>query len=231
MQSFISQETGEITTDNIVSSESEQPPSGFTLPDMKVHDHRWTGFWRSLEKVAGNRYTAKCFYCNLELPSRPEKLHTHVLIATNITSSPSVSATKRQESLTNWYKPIPQDKHNKINKKLLDAVIYGNLSFNVVENLYLLDFLNEIAPNYDPPFADMLRVQVLNHSFSTYLARKFEVMESLTDITIALDGWQDMSKNSIYGFMALKENQEHVLEIINLSANRHTATFLKKQLK
>ncbi|CAG8457269.1 6946_t:CDS:2 [Gigaspora rosea] len=107
--------------------------------------------------------------------------------STDITSSPSVSTTKRQESLTNWSKPIPQNKHNKINKKLLDTVIYGNLAFNVVENLDLLDFLNEIVPNYNPPSANILHVQVLNHSFSTYLARKFEVIGSLTDIIVALN--------------------------------------------
>ncbi|CAG8465731.1 6452_t:CDS:2 [Dentiscutata heterogama] len=31
--------------------------------------------------------------------------------------------------------------------------------------------------------------------------------------------------------MALKEKQEHVLEIIDLSANRHTAVFLKEKLE
>ncbi|CAG8786134.1 383_t:CDS:2, partial [Acaulospora morrowiae] len=63
----------------VIEIESTQFPSGFTLPDMKIHDYRWTGFWRSLEKVAGNRYTAKCSYCNYELSGRPERLHTHVL--------------------------------------------------------------------------------------------------------------------------------------------------------
>ncbi|CAG8535450.1 16435_t:CDS:2 [Dentiscutata heterogama] len=46
---------------------------------MKLHDYHWTGFWHSIEKGTGNKYTAKCIYCNLELPSRPEKLHTYVL--------------------------------------------------------------------------------------------------------------------------------------------------------
>ncbi|CAG8490172.1 17981_t:CDS:2 [Cetraspora pellucida] len=56
-------------------------------------------------------------------------------------------------------------------------------------------------------------------------------MKSTTDFTIALDGWQDISKNSIYSFMALKENQEYVLDIIDLSSNQHTAAFLKYKVK
>ncbi|CAG8472508.1 7407_t:CDS:2 [Dentiscutata heterogama] len=56
-------------------------------------------------------------------------------------------------------------------------------------------------------------------------------MFSLTDITIALDGWQDVSRNSIYSFMALKEEYEHILDIIDLSANRHTAVFLQEKIE
>ncbi|CAG8669052.1 12305_t:CDS:2, partial [Cetraspora pellucida] len=256
----------ELTVD--LTGETTQFPPGFILPDMKLHDYRWTGFWRSIEKETGNRYTAKCIYCNLELPGRPEKLHTHVLtcdswpiteknsylkevtnsisnsrkkIKKNLisdqesltdTDGSSSSAVKRQESLVNWYiKPISQDKQAKINKKLLDAIIYSNLSFRVIENPYFLEFLNELEPNYNPPSANMLRGKVLNNSFSTYLNKKLEVMESQANITIALDVWQDISRNSIYGFMALKEDKEHVLDIVDLSANRHTATFLKDQLE
>ncbi|RIB25224.1 hypothetical protein C2G38_1956745, partial [Gigaspora rosea] len=37
----------------------------------------------------------------------------------------------------------------------------------------------------------------------------------------------DTSGNSIYGFMILKEVQEHIINIINLTANRHRALFIK----
>ncbi|CAG8656961.1 849_t:CDS:2 [Cetraspora pellucida] len=206
-------------------------PSSFTLPDMKVHDNRWTGFWRSIEKITGNRYTAKCTYCNSELPGHPEKLHSHVLLCTSwsaaaksnyikkVNSSISKSSSKsqkkasisstsdngdsisssskfkRQENLMNWYtKPISQDQKFRIDKKILDAVVYGNLFFKIIENPYIIKLLNELAPNYKPP-------------------------SSIMDITVALDGWQDISRNSIYTFMALKEDQEYVLDIIDLSSN------------
>ncbi|CAG8511425.1 4331_t:CDS:2 [Gigaspora rosea] len=75
------------------------------------------------------------------------------------------------------------------------------------------------TPNYNPPSTNMLRTQVLNNLFSTYLSIKLKIIESLTDITIVLDRWQDVSKNLIYGLMALKENKKHILDIIDLSAN------------
>ncbi|CAG8786850.1 2768_t:CDS:2, partial [Cetraspora pellucida] len=206
-------------------------------------------------KITGNRYLAKCIYCQSELPGRPEKLHNHVLKCGNwpvaektnyiknatsyvpsthkkikvndeetASDNPSSSALRRQESIMNWcIKLISEDRQGKLDRMLLDAIIYGNLSFRIVRNPYFLDFLYELAPNYDPPSDETLRTKVLNSSFSTYLAKKLELMTSLADTTIALDGWQDISRNSIYGFMALKEDQEYVLDIIDLSSNQHTA--------
>src|SRR6185437_1720424 len=53
------------------------PPSGFTMP-LPTQGLRWSGFFRSENKVGGNRYTAKCKYCLVELSGKPEKLHQHV---------------------------------------------------------------------------------------------------------------------------------------------------------
>lgn len=54
-----------------------EPPKDFThtLPSQ---GHRWSGFWRSIDKKTGNRYTAKCKYCLSELEGKPDKLHQHV---------------------------------------------------------------------------------------------------------------------------------------------------------
>ncbi|CAG8615562.1 224_t:CDS:1 [Cetraspora pellucida] len=55
-----------------------EPPTGFTytLPNQ---GHRWTGFWRSVEKKTGNKYIAKCKYCIFELEGKPDRLYQHVL--------------------------------------------------------------------------------------------------------------------------------------------------------
>ncbi|CAG8787130.1 6766_t:CDS:1, partial [Cetraspora pellucida] len=123
MQSHISPEMGEITIDN-VESESSQIPPGFTRPDMKTHDYRWTGFWRSLEKGTGNRYTAKCIHCNFELPGRPERLHTHVLTCSNwpvsekncyikkATNSTSNARKKTKVSVSHQEKSLTSDQES-----------------------------------------------------------------------------------------------------------------------
>ncbi|CAG8670315.1 18041_t:CDS:2 [Cetraspora pellucida] len=213
--------------------ESSPPllPSGFTLPDMKVHDNHWNGFWCSIEKITGNRYTANNYIKKItsSTSKSSSKSQKNVKISSNSDNGEFTSSfhsiLKCQESLINWYtKPVPQDQQAKIDKKLLDAVVHANLPFKIVENPYVLKFLNELAPNYKPPSANTLSAKVLNNSFSSYLEKKFEIMESITDITIALDGWQDISRNSIYGFMALKEDQEYdelekILQLSSLAIN------------
>ncbi|RIB02439.1 hypothetical protein C2G38_2227829 [Gigaspora rosea] len=164
MQSHISLETGKITINS--KTESTQSLPGFTCPDMKIHDYQWIGFWRSLEKGAGNKYTAKCFHCSLELSGRPDRLYAHI----NICSS--------------W--PIT-DKSCYIKKASASAS-------NPCKS-------KNLTPD------------------KKQLTKKLKIMESFTDITIALDGWQDVSKILIYGFMSLKEDKEHILDIIDLSAN------------
>ena len=62
----------------IVNPATVQIPSGFDLP-LPTQGKRWTGFYRSETKKAGNRYIAKCRYCLIELSGKPEKLHNHVL--------------------------------------------------------------------------------------------------------------------------------------------------------
>ncbi|CAG8470626.1 2523_t:CDS:2 [Cetraspora pellucida] len=51
---------------------------GFALP-LQTQGKRWTGFYHSQTKKAGNRYAAKCSYCLIELVDKPERLHQHVL--------------------------------------------------------------------------------------------------------------------------------------------------------
>ncbi|CAG8770080.1 12601_t:CDS:2, partial [Dentiscutata heterogama] len=68
-------------------------------------------------------------------------------------------------------------------------------------------FLNEAVPSYQLPSGDILQKCIL------------------TKI------WTNMSGNSIYRFMILKENQEYIVDIVDLSANRHIASFIISQTK
>ncbi|CAG8523340.1 13032_t:CDS:2 [Cetraspora pellucida] len=54
-------------------------------------------------------------------------------------------------------------------------------------------------------------------------------MSTFTNATICLDSWTNVSKNSIYGFIVLKEHQKHIIDIIDLFAESHRESFIKDQ--
>ncbi|CAG8751259.1 387_t:CDS:1, partial [Cetraspora pellucida] len=66
--------------------------------------------------------------------------------------------------------------------------------------------------------------------FFDHTLEKLNTLPTLTDLTISLNRWTDNSGNSIYGFMVLKECQEFVLDIQDLSAYHHTAEFLQNKV-
>ena len=57
------------------------------------------------------------------------------------------------------------------------------------------------------------------------------MISTFTNTTINLDRQTDISENSIYGFIILKKNQEYVIDIANLFANRYRASFIMSQTK
>ncbi|RIB15166.1 hypothetical protein C2G38_2193085 [Gigaspora rosea] len=138
-----------------------EPPKDFThiLPNQGT---RWTGFWRSIDKKTGNRYTAKCKYCLSELEevskeTIPER--KRIKYGQNISTSEnnqeglhlSVQSTK-QESIVNWcIKPISQIQSKKLYQKFLNSIIYSNISFTFAKNPYFQDFLQDLAPSYQLP--------------------------------------------------------------------------------
>ncbi|CAG8441495.1 5717_t:CDS:2 [Cetraspora pellucida] len=227
-----------------------QPSSGFALP-LSTQGQRWSGFYRSEQKKKGNRYDAKCKYCLIELTGKPEKLHQHVLRCSNWPASEKTAYLQKiadenptsqdcedtyqsptQGTILDWYsRPLSQNQSEKLHQKLLKAIVYGNIPFCIVENPYLQSYLRELNPSYNPPSRDMIKGRLLTQMFSDHIQKKLNKLPTLTDLTISLDGWTDNARNSIYGFMALKEHQEFVLDILDLSAHHHTSDFLKNKVK
>ncbi|CAG8777492.1 12939_t:CDS:1, partial [Cetraspora pellucida] len=136
-----------------------------------------------------------------------------------------------QSTIHNWCIPLPQMQSENLHIKLLKAIIYENIPFNIVENSYLKNYLTALNPSYHSFSRNMIKGHLLTKLFSDHIQQKLNTLPALTDFTVFLDGWTDNSGNSIYSFMALKENQENVLDILDLSAYRYTSDFLKEKVK
>ncbi|CAG8794479.1 13998_t:CDS:2, partial [Cetraspora pellucida] len=82
-------------------------------------------------------------------------------------------------------------------------------------NLYLQDFLYDLNPSYRLPSQDTVKENLLTKMFFGHIEKKLNSLSNLIDFTISLDGWTDNSGNSIYGFMALKENKVKEVLLVN----------------
>lgn len=78
----------------------------------------------------------------------------------------------KQERIVNWCtKLLSLAQSKKLHLKILNAIIYGNIPFNFIENPYQQDFLQESAPSYQPPSIDMLQGHILTEAFSNLLKK------------------------------------------------------------
>ncbi|KAI9910143.1 hypothetical protein PsorP6_010809 [Peronosclerospora sorghi] len=66
----------------------------FFMLYLQTFDIRWTGFYRSIDKGMGNRYSARCIHCKKEFQVKPHNLHRHAL-----SSCRSWSASQKPEYL------------------------------------------------------------------------------------------------------------------------------------
>lgn len=236
-----------------------KPPPNDYLTPLSTQGVRWKNFYRSLDKATGNRYNAKCGFCLADVEGRPERLHNHVLSCSSWPivektsyineatkdSEKCINKKKRtrevveidptplsvQQSLLGWIsKPLSPQRIDELHHLLLKAIIYGGLPFSVGDNIYFKQFIEALCSTYNVPSAEVLRGRILTEMYSKHLHKKLMYLPSFVDFTVCFDGWTDVSGNSIYAFMVLKEESEDVLDIIDLSDVRHTAIELKERL-
>ncbi|KAF6134636.1 hypothetical protein GIB67_002037 [Kingdonia uniflora] len=236
-----------------------QPPDGFLKP-LTAQGARWTNFYRSVDKGTGNRYSAKCGFCLCSVPGRPDKLQDHVISCRswpiveknkylevvdtekrpgsrkkNRPRDPKVvvplaSSSMRQNTSSLVARPPSPQRADDNHSLLLKAIIYGGLPFTFADNVYFKEFLHALSPSYNAPSSDTLRGHLFTEMFSEHLQKKRSHFPSINDYTICFDGFTDVSENSIYAYMLLTEETDHVLEIADLSAAQHSSIELKERL-
>ncbi|KAL5701102.1 hypothetical protein ACHQM5_026477 [Ranunculus cassubicifolius] len=144
---------------------------------------------------------------------------------------PNPKPLQSQQSMLSWVsKPLSPQRVEELHQLFLKAIIYGGLPFSIGDNIYFHQFVQALCSVYRVPSAEMLRGRLLTEMYSTHFRKKLAYLPSCVDFTICFDGWTDISGNSIYAFMILKEESEDVLDILDLSNVRHTAIELKDRL-
>ncbi|CAG8767286.1 11371_t:CDS:2, partial [Cetraspora pellucida] len=89
-----------------------------------------------------------------------------------------------------YTKPMPSEQSEKLHSKLLDALIYDNIPFNLVKNPYFQAFFNKAVPNYQLPSSDILQENIVDLSANRYKAL---FIISQTKEIFARNGFQMLS--------------------------------------
>lgn len=91
-------------------------------------------------------------------------------------------------------------------------------------------FITELNPNYKLPSRDTLTSRIFTKAATDLFLQRGDKIKGMKDVTICLDGWEDVSHNSVYAFMILKNDSEDILDIVDFSRQRPNVENLKNKL-
>jgi hypothetical protein len=113
----------------------------------------------------------------------------------------------------------------------LAFIMYG-IPFRVISNLFFINTLKNLNPNYDVPSRKTLSRRLLNNEVAKVNNKVDEIIEFTNNITIGFDGWITSDGSSIWNFIILTPSQEGYLNKLgNYSDQLHTAEFLANQIE
>lgn len=107
---------------------------------------------------------------------------------------------------------------------LFSFIVHANASFNVVEDPYYRDLISSLRPMYKVPSRYVLSGTILSAEAARINLIEMERLESREGLTLLVDGWEDIAKQSLYGTV-LTEVGKHpvVLGLSDLTGKRASA--------
>lgn len=234
-----------------------QIPPGWKRAD-EVINPRWHYFYRSVEKGSGNRYRAMCEHCSEVLDGKPDKLEHHVLHRCTLTSESRVEYMRIVERSSKRHRMsmhssglesqpvfLPQHQQQRLSKffsppmkaevqethhmRFLDFLVSSNSAFNVCSNKELDLFIRGLNPSYVIPSRRVVSDRLLQKRYSECLLELGDQLKDVNDVTLTMDGWEDVSNNSIYAVIAITSTKQWILDIVHFTG-RPTANALLQQL-
>src|SRR6266850_1397973 len=112
-----------------------------------------------------------------------------------------------------------------LDEKLLEAMIVGNVQFNFVECPQFREYAALLG--HQLPSRRTISGPLLQDMFARHYNDMLEELSTVNDLTILLDGWTDVSGNSIYAYIG--QTRDFVLDICHLK-QRPSADQIRSQM-
>ncbi|MBW0491689.1 hypothetical protein O181_031404 [Austropuccinia psidii MF-1] len=139
--------------------------------------------------------------------------------------------------------PFTVEEMQKLHELILTACLTSNIPLDFLDNPYFQQYQEGLAQSL--PYELPLRTQITQTALPMLHAKhEMEIMNEVRNqkgLTLSLDGWTDVSGNTIYTVLLSRgDHLKHFIDILELTGKRHTAEnfyeavsecLLKKSLK
>lgn len=214
----------------------------FTDPSstkLKNLSENWNGYHISTKKPENQRhYIAKCLYCEKEFKGKPAELMKHKLNNCSKKSAwpkelrgigraePPIKIQGQEliSKFTQNTRPVDET----VDQLVLNALVSTSTPFAFVGDPHVKALFNKL--NIKLPNRNKLRDVLLPQSVYEVDKENEELLSKATGLTIALDGWTDVSGESFVAVVLVFDGNIIYLGNIDTKSERHTADILKKGL-
>ena len=142
-----------------------------------------------------------------------------------LSSHESVTTSNARQAFIaqHFHAPLSKDRLDFHHRQVLNFIISSNSAFRIVEDPEFKILLTQLNPSYKVPCRSTITDSLLTRKYHEILLQNIDEMKELENITLATDGWTDVSKSSIYATLALTGGKaEYILDISHFT-NRPTA--------
>ena len=145
-------------------------------------------------------------------------------------ASDSSSQTNLDEHYDNF--PTSLSKEDQINTALVKMFVCCNLPFSLIEHPFFIEFIKSIRNTYSLPSRWVLSNTLFDQEISRINLKLEKIINQETNITIAFDGWTNLTGQSIYDYCLItEERKEYLWCTKNYSEiSHHTGAFLGEEI-
>lgn len=227
---------------HLPSPEPQSPPAP-TEPALKFAQYNgnadWVGFKRSITHKSGRHYSAQCQFCFDVIPGRKSNLLQHKANCVEIPpedrlqlipdNQPQIPVSRNQ-SIIALFAQTERSQENS-DYLMAMAIITGDIPYRFLQNPFLLAYQQKYEIKGRQRLSDYrLRNKILPALLEDAQAKVNESLSLHNDWTLSMDGWKDVSGNSIVAVMMIDPESQHYLGNLELDYLIHSAANLKVTL-
>jgi hypothetical protein len=128
-------------------------------------------------------------------------------------------------------KELTKQEQEALNLQLCKGTIDANIPFRWVESVEMQKVFEILRPNVTLPREKALRTKCLDDLYDVSVKEDDARLQQCAQWTLNCDGWKNISKQSLLGFMAVTDQREYIpINMIDVSNEEKSGVLLEAHL-